>query len=127
MKSTLIATALTIAIAVVACSKQTETAAENAAPLASVAAATASPVSSADLSAKLCKVLNEIAPQAPQLAAIGTQAQLVMAIASAFDTNAAALRQVTSEIDIVAAASCPASRDALLKVLKMNSLQEAVR
>lgn len=127
MKSTLIATALTIAIAVVACSKQTETAAENAAPPASVAAATASPVSSADLPAKLCKVLNEIAPQAPQLAAIGTQAQLVMAIASAFDTNAAALRQVTSEIDIVAAASCPASRDALLKVLKMNSLQEAVR
>ncbi len=50
-----------------------------------------------------------------------------MAIASTFDTNAAALRQVTSEIDTVAAASCPASRDALLKVLKMNSLQEAVR
>ena len=79
------------------------------------------------VSEKLCTVLNELAPQAPRLSVIGTQAQLVMAIASAFDANAEALRQVTSDIDTVAAASCPAARDALLKVLKMNSLQEAVR
>lgn len=79
------------------------------------------------MSEKLCKVLNEIAPQAPQLAAVGTQAQLVMSIASAFDANAEALRQVADEIDTVAAASCPSARDALLKVLKMQSLQEAVR
>jgi hypothetical protein len=80
-----------------------------------------------DMPTKLCKVLNELAPQAPQLSAIGTQAQLVMAIASAFDANAEALRVVNAEIDAVATASCPAARDALLKVLKMNSLQEAVR
>lgn len=77
--------------------------------------------------AKLCKVLNEIAPQAPSLSAVGTQAQLVMAVASAFDANPDALRQVISQIDTVATASCPASRDALLKELKMNSLQAAVR
>ena len=76
--------------------------------------------------AKICKVLNELAPHAPQLSAIGTQAQLVMLIASEFDANATALRQVTSEIDAIATASCPTARDALLKVLKMNSLQEAV-
>ncbi|MBC7708612.1 MAG: hypothetical protein H7203_01010 [Rhizobacter sp.] len=76
---------------------------------------------------KLCKVLNELAPQAPQLTAVGTQAQLAMSIASAFDVNAVALQQVADEIDIVAAASCPAARDALLKVLKMQSLQQAVR
>ncbi len=75
MKSTFIATTLTLAMTVVACSKQAETAVESAPPPASVTAAAASPVSSADLPAKLCKVLNEIAPQAPQLSAIGTQAQ----------------------------------------------------
>ena len=76
---------------------------------------------------KLCKVLKELAPKAPQSSAIGTQAQLVMSIASAFDTNAAALQRVSAEIDVVATASCPTARDALLKVLKMQSLQEAVR
>ena len=80
-----------------------------------------------DMPAKLCKVLNELAPQAPSLSAIGTQAQLVMAIASAFDANPEALRIVSAEIDAVAIASCAAARDALLKVLKMNSLREAVR
>lgn len=79
------------------------------------------------MSEKLCTVLNELAPQAPQLSAIGTQAQLVMSIASAFDANAVALQQVTAEIDNVATVSCPAARDALLKVLKMQSLQAAVR
>jgi len=80
-----------------------------------------------DLSPKLCKVLTELAPQAPQLSAIGTQAQLVMSIAAAFDSRADALQRVSAEIDAVATASCPTARDALLKVLKMQSLQDAVR
>ena len=128
MKSTLIATTLAIAVTVVACSKPTETAVDITPRPGPVAAAgIASQVSSAELAVKLCKVLNELAPQTPQLSATAAQAQLVLAIASAFDTDATALQKVSAEIDAVTAASCPASREALLNALKMNSLQEAVR
>ena len=112
-----------------ACSKQ----ADDAAGSGSKSAASTPVASASDneavggMPAKLCKVLNELAPHAAQLSAFGIQAQLVMSIASAFDANATALRQVSSDIDTVAAASCPAARDTLLKALKLNSLQEAVR
>jgi hypothetical protein len=93
---------------------------------------TTSPVAAAaplmdNFEGKLCKSLETVAPQAAQLGAVGTQAQLVMAVASAFDTNPTALRRVSAEIDTIASASCPAARNTLLKALKMASLQEAVR
>jgi hypothetical protein len=117
------------ALLLAACSKESDDASRSSGkqPAAIPNASAQSKPAVADMPAKLCKVINELAPQAPQLSAIGTQAQLVMAVASAFDANPEALRQVTSDIDTVAIASCPASREALLKVLKMNSLQEAVR
>ena len=117
-------------VALSACTKQGETDSPNSASSntsAPMTSPSASNPPAGGLSEKLCKVLNELAPQAPKLSAIGTQAQLVMSIAAAFDTNAEALRQVTANIDTVATASCPASRDALLKVLQKGSLQEAVR
>lgn len=120
------AATLVAALSLSACSKKVEpTTAVNRTDAAG-SADSALVVATVD-AAKLCKVLNELAPQAPSLSALGTQAQLVMAIASAFDTNPEALRIVSAEIDAVAIASCPAARDALLKVLKMNSLREAVR
>jgi hypothetical protein len=50
-----------------------------------------------------------------------------MAIAGAFDVNAAALQEVSEKIDVIASVSCSAERDILLSVVKMKSLQEAVR
>jgi hypothetical protein len=95
-------------------------------------ATTTAPVAAAtplmeNFEGKLCKSLETVAPQAQQLGAVGTQAQLVMSVASAFDTNPTALRRVSAEIDTIASASCPAARTTLLKALKMASLQEAVR
>ena len=58
---------------------------------------------------------------------VGAQAQLVMAIAAAFDNDAAALGQVSDQIDTIAAESCSAERGILLSVLMKKSLQEAVR
>ncbi len=80
-----------------------------------------------DLSPTLCKILNELAAEAPKLNAVGTQAQLVISIAAAFNSRADALQRVSAEIDAVTTAACPTSRDAVLKVLKMQSLREAVR
>lgn len=117
-----------VALTLGACSKQADDTrgGSNEAASNPKSSASAKPTSD-DMAVKLCKVLNELAPMSPQLSALGTQAQLVMSIASAFDTNAAALQRVSAEIDVVATASCPTARDALLKVLKMQSLQEAVR
>lgn len=122
-------TVCVVALILAACSKQTDDTSRggsNEPASNSKSSASAKPTFD-DMPVKLCKVLNELAPQAPQLSAIGTQTQLVMSIASAFDANAVALQRVSADIDIVATASCPASREALLKVLKMKSLQEAVR
>jgi hypothetical protein len=106
--------------------------AAKSATAAATATTTTAPVAAAvplteNFEGKLCKSLETVAPQAAQLGAVGTQAQLVMAVASAFDTNPTALRRVYAEIDTVASASCPAARNTLLKALKMASLQEAVR
>jgi hypothetical protein len=125
-----------VVIALCGCSKQTEiTSAEKPSNAKAVGSVVPNSIGTISLSAaqrdayrsKLCNVLNELAPKAPQLTSIGTQAQLVMSIASAFDANPAALQWVSAEVDVVAAASCSGARDALLKVLKVKSLQEAVR
>ena len=93
---------------------------------APVAVAT-SPAASANLPAKLCDVLKKVAPEVRDMAPVGAQAQLVMAIASAFDVNAAALQEVAEKIDSISSQSCSAEREMLLSVLKMKTLQEAVR
>jgi hypothetical protein len=85
------------------------------------------PTLSAGLPPRLCEVLRKVTAQVRQMPPVGAQAQLVMAIAAAFDNNAAALEQVSDRIDTIAAESCPAERDILLSVLKKKSLQEAVR
>jgi hypothetical protein len=92
-------------------------------PVAAIAASAAS----ANLPAKLCDVLKKVTPEVRNISPVGARAQLVMAIAGAFDVNAAALQEVSEKIDVIASESCPAERDILLSVVKMKSLQEAVR
>lgn len=90
-------------------------------------AAIAPPVVSANLSAKLCEVLKKVTPEVRNMSPVGARAQLVMAIAGAFDVNAAALQEVSEKIDVIASESCATERDILLSVVKMKTLQEAVR
>lgn len=90
-------------------------------------AAIAVPAASANLPAKLCDVLKKVAPEVRNMPPIAAQGQLVVAIANAFDVDAVALQEVSEKIDVIASASCSAERDILLSVLKMKSLQEAVR
>lgn len=49
-----------------------------------------------------------------------------MAVAEKFDYDAAKLKQVKAEIDKVTTASCLKDREAMLGILKMKSLAEAV-
>jgi hypothetical protein len=86
-----------------------------------------SPTVSTNLPAKLCDVLKKITPEVRNMSPVGARAQLVMAIAGAFDVDAAALREVSEKIDVIASESCSTERDILLSVVKMKSLQEAVR
>ena len=88
---------------------------------------TAPAAASADLPAKLCGVLKKVTPEVRNMSPLGARAQLVIAIAGAFDVNAGALQEVSEKIDVIASASCSAERDILLSVVQMKSLQEAVR
>ena len=123
MKFTRLPVALATLLTVVACSKQEPAPSASGQPVAAVAQLAVS----GGLPAKLCKVLEKIAPEVRQMPPVGAQAQLVMAVAAAFDNNPESLRQVSAEIDVIAAGSCAAARESLLSVLKMKSLQEAVR
>ena len=78
-------------------------------------------------SATLCGVLKKLVPEVRTYQPLGAQAQLVMALAAAFDSDAAKMRQVATEIDSVTSSSCPKDRDSMLAILKMTSLGEAVR
>ena len=97
----------------------------SAAPSVAAAPAPASPV--AALPAQLCGVLRAKAPGLKGMPAVGSRAQLVMAIATAFDSDAVALGTVSSEIDAIAASGCPEIRQPLLAATQAASLQEAVR
>ena len=111
-----------------ACSQEKNTLSNSAKPAESKpVAAVASPTVSADLPAKLCNVLKKVAPEVRNMSPVGARAQLVMAIAGAFDVSAAALQEVSEKIDVIGSESCSAERDILLSVMKMKSLQEAVR
>ncbi len=79
------------------------------------------------LSTTLCGILKDLTPKVSTFRPEGAQAQLVMATAKAFNYEPAGLRRVQEEIDNVTTASCPKEREAMLAILKMPSLGEAVR
>ncbi len=117
-----------ISLALLACSPE-NTALPNGTKLVETktAASIAPGVASANSAIKLCDTLKKVAPEVQNMSPVGAQAQLVMAIASAFDVNGTALREVTEKIDLISSQSCPAERETLLSTLKMKTLQEAVR
>ena len=94
---------------------------------ASAAAPAARAALGADLPAKLCAILRQKAPELKGMSEVGARVQLVMAIGTGFDADAAALQTVSSDIDAIAATSCPEVREPLLAATKATSLQEAVR
>ena len=100
---------------------------ESASAAVAVAAPAATAALGADLPAKLCAILRQKAPELKGMPEIGARVQLVMAIGTGFDANAAALQTVSSDIDAIAATSCPEVREPLLAATKAASLQEAVR
>lgn len=99
-------------------------------PLLLAAAAVLLPVhahaADATLGASLCAVLRKLVPEVKAFKPEGARAQLVMAVAEKFDYDAKALRQVKAQIDQSTTASCPKDREAMLGILKMKSLAEAV-
>lgn len=97
---------------------------------ADTVAATPAPapaLATSGLANRLCTVLRAKAPELRGMPEVGARAQLVMAIASAFDADARALGTVSSDIDAIAAAGCPEVREPLLAATHAASLQEAVR
>jgi len=78
------------------------------------------------LSTTVCGALKTLVPDVRTSSPEGAQAQLVMALAEACQSNPQQLRQVKSEIDTLASANCAAERDALLIALKTQSLSEAL-
>ena len=100
---------------------------ESASASASAAAPAARAALGADLPAKLCAILRQKAPDLKGMSEVGARVQLVMAIGTGFDADAAALQTVSSDIDAIAATSCSEVREPLLAATKATSLQEAVR
>ena len=121
MKPTLLSLAFVAATSVVACSRQ-ETPASQA-----TAAVAATPNFAIGMPARLCDVLQKVAPEVRGMGGLGAQAKLVTSIAEAFEYKHDTLARVTSEIDVIATSGCPTAREQLLAVLTQKSLQEAVR
>ncbi|MFO1311463.1 MAG: hypothetical protein U1F41_05290 [Burkholderiales bacterium] len=78
------------------------------------------------LAAPICDTLKKLLPEVKTFKPEGARAQLVMALAEKFEYDGARLRRVKSDIDQVTTASCPKEREAMLSILKMKSLSEAV-
>jgi len=74
----------------------------------------------------VCQIITTLLPEVRTYQPEGARAQLVMAVADKFDYDAATLRQVIAEVDSATTASCPKEREALLDILKMETLAEAL-
>ena len=96
------------------------------APVVTTLGRTAAP-SGGGLPARLCAVLRSKTPELTGMSEVGARAQLVMAIGTAFDADAAALGIVSSDIDAIASAGCAEVREPLLAATRAQTLQEAVR
>ncbi len=79
------------------------------------------------LAEPLCGALKKVLPEVRNFAPVGVQSQLVMSIANIFDYDSKKLGQVQAEIDAVTSANCSKERTAMLALLKMKSLAEALR
>lgn len=97
------------------------------AALAACSKSEAPPSATGALATKLCGVLRQKAGELGGMSEVGARAQLVMAIATAFDADAKSLATVSSDIDAIAAAGCLEARAPLLAATRAASLQEAVR
>lgn len=90
-------------------------------------AASAPPALAADPTApEMCGVLKQVLPQVKGFKPEGARAQLVMAFAEKYDADAKQLRLVRAQIDKAATASCPKEREAMLGIVKMKTLAEAL-
>ena len=78
------------------------------------------------VAAGVCPIMVKLLPEVRTYKPEGARAQLVMAVAEKFDYDAAKLRQVRAEVDAATTASCPKEREAMLGVLKMKTLAEAL-
>lgn len=78
------------------------------------------------MSQTLCAILKELNPQVKTYKPEGARAQLVMAVAEKYETDAKRLREVRTQIDQLTSSSCPRERDAMLGVTKTKSLSEAL-
>lgn len=96
------------------------------APLLLIAHALPALAADTTLAAPICETLKKLLPEVRTFKPEGARAQLVMALAERFEYDGPKLRRVKTDIDPVTTASCPREREAMLQILKMKSLSEAV-
>ena len=110
------------------CSKPDTPLAASPAPAEVAAALTARPTAvTGGVPARLCAVLRAEVPELKGMSGVGARAQLVMAIGTAFDSDAKSLSVVSADIDAIASSGCAEVRAPLLAATRATSLQEAVR
>ena len=81
---------------------------------------------SESLAAPLCGVLKAVGPRTRGLEPEAARAQLVRAIAAAFDYEAPRLKQVRAQIDLTTLAACPKEREVVLGNTQTKMLAEAI-
>ena len=74
----------------------------------------------------VCAVMVKLLPEVRGYQPEGARAQLVMAVAERFDYDPAKLRRLRDEVDKSTIAACPKEREAMLGVVKMTTLAEAL-
>ncbi|MCC6952847.1 MAG: hypothetical protein IT290_01885 [Deltaproteobacteria bacterium] len=79
------------------------------------------------VSAPLCELLKTISPQVKSYDPAGARAQLVIAITEKFDEDTDTLTKAWNEIDLATKSQCPKEREELLKIVKTETLKDALQ
>jgi hypothetical protein len=116
---------ITAAFSVIACSKESSTATSNVPTKAQESGETFS--ANAELQAKVCAALKQIAPNLNKSASAFARAQFAGNLSGAFENSADVLPQVYAEMDAIALKRCAAERQAILAVTETTTLFDATR
>jgi len=96
------------------------------AALLGIAVASAAGSEPGSFAAPLCGVLKAVGPRTRGLEPEAARAQLVRAIAAAFDYDAARLKEVRAQIDQATLGACAKDREVVLVNTKAKTLAEAI-
>ncbi len=80
-----------------------------------------------DISPRVCPILERVSREGNGKAAIAVQVNLISEVAAAYEFKPEPLQAILANVDAATLKACPEARAAVLKLVGMETLEQAMR